>query len=521
MNKPKDYEGYKINKDPKAPTSIFNNTEGGTSFPTPGTAGQVLKLKNNKTVDETITTEDLEWGDETGTGGTVSVSVAGTETTEPGTQAQVENIGTEQNVELFFSIPRGEQGPKGENGKPGPAGPTGPQGPQGPSGSNGKDAELPTGTVGQILRYNQNNELVSSNDLSNIETEIETLTTDLEAIGNEQGTLSNNLQKLEGGTAGQVLAKKTTTNYDFEWVDQTSGGGTVSVKVGNTTTGTPGTPANVINSGTDQKVVLDFVIPKGEQGLRGEIGPAGPQGPAGPKGDNATFPTATEGQILVADVNGEFRATDDLKQTTQNITALQEEVQEIKNGPLTNIAGGTIGQALIKKSNANYDYGWMDISGGGGSTHKLYRIQLNPGHIDDDALYRFDGEEYKDIKDNKKWTVLPGSYLQNILKTGNIGYITMDSYSGNKAKSSILELYVSISNTGYWTISTNNNMALCEVSLNDYEHIYKGNFVIYIKPDYKLDSIKLYYYETYGSGNSNRKELNYSATSDSFLYFWN
>lgn len=512
MNKPKDYEGYKINKDPKAPTSIFDETGNGTNFPVPGTAGQVLKLKNNITVDETITTEDLEWGDETGTGGTVSVAVAGTETTEPGTQAQVENIGTEQNVELFFSIPKGEQGQKGENGQPGP---TGPQGPQGPAGPNGKDAELPPGTVGQILRYNQNNELVASNDLSNIETEIETLTTDLGDLGNEQGTLANNLQKLEGGTAGQVLAKKTTTNYDFEWVDQTSGGGTVSVKVGNTTTGTPGTDANVINSGTDQNVVLDFIIP------RGETGEIGPQGPVGPKGDNATFPTATEGQILVANANGEFQATDDLKQTTQNITALQEEVQEIKNGPLTNIAGGTTGQVLIKKSNADYDYGWMDDSGSGGSTHKLYRIQLNTGHIDDDAIYRFDGEEYKDIKDNTKWTVLPGSDLQSILKTGNIGYITMDSYSGNKAKSPLLELYVYISNTGYWTISTNNNMALCEVSLNDYTHIYKGNFVIYINPNYKLDSVKLYYYETYGSGNSDRKELNYSATSDSFLYFWN
>lgn len=53
-------------------------------------------------------------------------------------------------------------------------------------------------------------------------------------------------------------------------VDQESGtGGTVSVKVGTTTTGQPGTDASVTNSGTEQNVVLDFVIPRGQQGPSG------------------------------------------------------------------------------------------------------------------------------------------------------------------------------------------------------------------------------------------------------------
>lgn len=348
MNKPKDYEGYKINKDPKAPTSIFDETGNGTNFPVPGTAGQVLKLKNNITVDETITTEDLEWGDETGTGGTVSVAVAGTETTEPGTQAQVENIGTEQNVELFFSIPKGEQGPKG---------------------------------------------------------------------------------------------------------------------------------------------------------------------------DNATFPTATEGQILVANANGEFQATDDLKQTTQNITALQEEVQEIKNGPLTNIAGGTTGQVLIKKSNADYDYGWMDDSGSGGSTHKLYRIQLNKDHIADDALYVFTGDQYKDIRDNAKWDILPMSTLENYINNFSLGFVFIDSSSGNKCKSGLIPLKLTTRSGVFWIISTIPNN-LCEVSLSDYQHIYNGFFSIAIMhSSYKVEQIDLYYYATYGDGTTTKISMN--PTSDSFLYFWN
>ena len=70
--------------------------------------------------------------------------------------------------------------------------------------------------------------------------------------------------------------------------------GTVSVTVGQTVTGAPGTAAQVINRGTEQNVVLDFLIPTGAagpagpQGIQGATGPAGPQGavgPAGPQGE--------------------------------------------------------------------------------------------------------------------------------------------------------------------------------------------------------------------------------------------
>lgn len=107
-----------------------------------------------------------------------------------------------------------------------------------------------------------------------------------------------------GGAAGQVLAKRTATDYDVDWVDQTGGGGggTVSVEVGTTTTGQPGTNANVTNSGTSQRVVLDFTIPRGEVGPQGAQGPAGEAGPTGPKGDpgeqgpiGLTGPTGPQG----------------------------------------------------------------------------------------------------------------------------------------------------------------------------------------------------------------------------------
>lgn len=72
----------------------------------------------------------------------------------------------------------------------------------------------------------------------------------------------------------------------------------VSVRVGTTTTGAPGTEADVTNSGTEEKVVLNFTIPQGAQGpkgdtgpqgLKGEAGAQGPAGPQGPKGDSGTI----------------------------------------------------------------------------------------------------------------------------------------------------------------------------------------------------------------------------------------
>ena len=69
-----------------------------------------------------------------------------------------------------------------------------------------------------------------------------------------------------GGTTGQVLAKKSDANFDTEWVNNSGGGSTVSVNVGETTTGEPGTNANVTNSGDETNVVLNFTIPRGDPG---------------------------------------------------------------------------------------------------------------------------------------------------------------------------------------------------------------------------------------------------------------
>jgi hypothetical protein len=189
---------------------------------------------------------DTEWINNSGGGSTVSVNVGETTTGKPGTNASVTNKGDETNVVLNFTIPRGDTGPQGPAGKQGPAGGTGPAGP---------------------------------------------------------GVAT-------GGTKGQVLAKKSNANYDTEWINNSGGGSTVSVNVGETTTGKPGTNASVTNKGDETNVVLNFTIPRGDTGPQGPAGKQGPAGGTGPAGPGVA-------------------------------------------------TGGTTGQVLAKKSNANYDTEWI------------------------------------------------------------------------------------------------------------------------------------------------------------------
>lgn len=85
----------------------------------------------------------------TGPQGPASIAVGVTTTTDPGTNASVTNVGTNDNVILNFNIPRGETGPIGPQGIPGIEGPTGPTGPQGLQGLQGlQGIQGPTGPTG-------------------------------------------------------------------------------------------------------------------------------------------------------------------------------------------------------------------------------------------------------------------------------------------------------------------------------------------------------------------------------------
>lgn len=93
--------------------------------------------------------------------GGAKVYVADTETGEPGTDAKVENIGSDEIARLKFTIPQGDTGPqgqkgdkgdkgdKGATGEKGDKGDTGPQGPQGIQGVQGPQGER--GDIGPYI----------------------------------------------------------------------------------------------------------------------------------------------------------------------------------------------------------------------------------------------------------------------------------------------------------------------------------------------------------------------------------
>jgi hypothetical protein len=357
-----------------------------------GTTGQVLAKKSNANF-------DTEWINNSGGGSTVSVNVGKTTTGEPGTNASVTNSGDESNVVLNFTIPRGDTGK------------TGPQGPAGPGIASG-------GTTGQVLAKKSNANfdtewinnsgggstvsvnvgktttgepgtnasVTNSGDESNVVLNFTIPRGDTGKTG-PQGPAGPGIAS--GGTTGQVLAKKSNANFDTEWINNSGGGSTVSVNVGETLTGEPGSNASVTNSGDESNVVLNFTIP------RGDTGKTGPQGPAGPgiasggttgqvlaKKSNANFDTewinnsgggstvsVNVGETLTGEPGSNASVTNsgDESNVVLNFTIPRGDTGPAGPGVA---AGGTTGQVLAKKSNTNFDTEWIDNSGGGSAFTK-------------------------------------------------------------------------------------------------------------------------------------------------------
>ncbi len=110
--------------------------------------------------------------------------------------------------------PQGERGEKGETGEQGPQGPEGPtgergaEGPQGPKGEKGDQG--PAGATGAQGVQGPRGE------------------TGPEGPQGEKGEKGEGVPA--GGAVGQVLRKKSATDYDTEWADVESGGGDANIE---------------------------------------------------------------------------------------------------------------------------------------------------------------------------------------------------------------------------------------------------------------------------------------------------
>ena len=93
-----------------------------------------------------------------GPAGAATITVGTTTTTDAGSNASVTNSGTNENVILDFSIPKGSIGPTG---------PTGPQGNIGPIGLTGSTgATGPTGPTGPTERlFKSSNKIIIDSSL--------------------------------------------------------------------------------------------------------------------------------------------------------------------------------------------------------------------------------------------------------------------------------------------------------------------------------------------------------------------
>ena len=161
-----------------------------------------------------------------------------------------------KNKEYYFKI-RGLGGVKGDKGDTGPAGPQGPQGPY-VDVVAGTTTTLPAGSSAQVTVNN---------------------------VGN-MSVLNFGIPKGDTGAKGDKGDKGNTGPQGPQGPQGNTGpaGLNATVTAGTTTTGAPGTQANVVNSGTGNQAVLDFTIPQGAKGDTGATGPQGPTGPTGPQG---------------------------------------------------------------------------------------------------------------------------------------------------------------------------------------------------------------------------------------------
>ena len=175
-----------------------------------------------------------------GVPGSAATIAVGTVTTgAAGSQAAVNNSGTSSAAVLDFTIPRGDQGIQGETG---------------PQGVPGTAATITVGTV--------------TTGAAGSQAAVNNIGTSSAAV--LDFTIPRGDKGIQGETGPQGVP-----------------GNAATIAVGTVTTGAAGSQAAVNNSGTSSAAVLDFTIPRGDQGIQGETGPQGPQGIQGVAGYSA------------------------------------------------------------------------------------------------------------------------------------------------------------------------------------------------------------------------------------------
>ena len=197
---------------------------------------------------------------DTGTPATVRIGTV--ETGAAGTSASVTNSGTASAAVFDFIIPKGDKGATGDRG------PQGLQGAQGLRGEKGEKGDQGTGVTIKG-KYDSLSALMAAHPTGK-DGDAYMVGVNLYAWSGTEWIDCGNIQGAKGerGEQGPQGLQGPKGN------DGAAGaaGAAATIKVGVVTTGAAGTAAKVTNSGTTSAAVLDFVIPQGPKGDKGEQG---------------------------------------------------------------------------------------------------------------------------------------------------------------------------------------------------------------------------------------------------------
>ena len=188
-----------------------------------------------------------------GADGVAATIVVGQVTTgEAGTDATVTNSGTANAAIFDFVIPKGEKGDKGDQGDPGQDGAEGAQGPQGDPGADGADGAAATVTVGEVTTGEAGTDATVTNS------------------GTENAAvLDFVLPKGEKGDKGDQ-GEQGPEGPQGPQGDPGQDGADATIEIGDVTTVGSTEQAAVKNVGTATAAILNFSIPKGEKGDKGD-----------------------------------------------------------------------------------------------------------------------------------------------------------------------------------------------------------------------------------------------------------
>lgn len=165
--------------------------------------------------------------------------------------------------------PQGPQGPQGETGATGATGPQGPQGIQGPPGEQG-----PAGATGPTGPQGETGPQGPKGDTGDTGPQGETGATGPQGPKGDTGdtgpqgptgatgaTGPAGPGVASGGSAGQILAKASATDYDTEWINPPSGGGSALYFTNIACSATTGDFATISNADiTADSVVAECVF---------------------------------------------------------------------------------------------------------------------------------------------------------------------------------------------------------------------------------------------------------------------